>query len=152
MIGVLTLGLFTTLNPIDQLKKGWDGQRKSDLAQIQKALETYYQDNGRYPLNATSCQYSIQGNNDNNDCIEWGLSWLPYMAKVPQDPNPSKKYIYFATVGGQSYYLYASLDRGVKDLQVCNGGNACTNVPSGVTCGGASAVCNYGVSSSNVSP
>lgn len=151
LIGILTAGIFTTLDPIGQLQKGWDAERKSDLAQIQKALEEYYQDNGKYPLNSTT--YEITSIDANDPIKEWGTPWSPYMAVLPKDSaSPTKKYIYYATSTGHAYYLYASLDRGGKDTQACSGGNACVNVPSGVTCGGDSAVCNYGVSSSNVSP
>ncbi len=152
LFSAFVMALLTVLNPLEQFKKSNDVRRKSDLAQIQRALETYYQDHGSYPTNASQCTYEIKGSNgDGNDCIEWGRSWQPYMNVLPQDPNSAKSYVYYMpdTANGQTYYLYASLDRGAKDPQACNGGSKCTNVPSGATCGD---VCNFGVSSPNVSP
>ncbi|MCL5439272.1 MAG: hypothetical protein M1268_04810, partial [Patescibacteria group bacterium] len=71
---------------------------------------------------------------------------------LPSDPNKSKKYVYYSSQDGQSYYLYASLDREGKDPQACNGGNQCTNVPANVKCGSATDICNYGATSPNVNP
>lgn len=145
----MAAGLFMVLDPVGQLQKSWDVTRKSDLSQIQKALEAYYQDNGSYPVSSTTApSYRIM--NVSGTAVDWGqTTWTPYMAKMPKDPNSAKYYVYYST--GQAYYLYASLDRGSNDPQVCNAGSVCANVPSGVTCG-TNAVCNYGVSSSNVSP
>ncbi len=154
LIGILSVGILATLNPLEQLKKGWDTHRKSDLAQIQKALEIYYQDNERYPPNAVNCQYQIQGNNgDGNDCITWGEAWNPYMGKIPKDINGAKRYVYTVDPAGQFYRLYTSLDRAGRDPQACNAaGTACPNVPAGVLCGGVNDQCNYGVTSANVKP
>jgi len=158
VIGILAIVatvLLAVIDPLSQAKKANDGRRKSDLSQIQKALEQYYQDYGGYPLNADTigCTYQIRGNNgDGDDCISWGQSWQPYMNVLPRDPSGSKNYVYYApsSANGQSYYLYANLDRGGNDPQACNNnGAACLNVPGGADCGGT---CNYGVSSPNVSP
>lgn len=131
------------LNPADRIGQANDARRKSDLSQVQKALEMYYSDNESYPAGDSAINYEIDGN-------DWGgTGWQPYMGALPKDPNSTKKYVYVSD--GQSYYLYASLDRGGNDPQACNGGNACSNVPSGVVCGETTDVCNYGVSSPNVS-
>ena len=47
----------------EQFKKADDTKRKSDLAQIQRALEAYYQDFGMYPddNNATSTYKIVVG-------------------------------------------------------------------------------------------
>ena len=156
IIAVLTTATIATLNPFGQFQKASDSRRKSDLSQLQKALEAYYQDKGSYPLNATQCSYQMMGNNgDGNDCIEWGRSWQPYMTVVPQDPTATNKYVYYSppSSNGQSYYIYANLSRGGSDPQACNGGNACTSLATygipATACGGT---CNFGVSSPNISP
>jgi type II secretion system protein G len=151
VIGILAIlavaGLFA-LNPIAQFQKANDARRKADLSQIQKALETYYQDNGSYPIEV-SLPYKIIVPGTPPTTIEWGQSWSPYMNLVPADPASSKNYVYYST--GQSYFLYASLDVGGTDPQACNkDGSVCSKVPSGATCGGG--ICNFGVSSPNVSP
>ena len=161
VIGILailaTVGL-VALNPLAQFQKATDARRKSDLAQIQKALETYYQDNGSYPLSSvTAPLYKIQVPGQTTPTtIDWGKQWQPYMNLVPQDPNSYRHYVYYST--GQSYFLYASLDRGNMDPQSCQGmddasNNECLSIQrNGIApdaCGGP---CNFGATTPNVSP
>lgn len=151
ILGILVITMLAAINPIAQLQKANDARRKTDLESIQRALELYYQDTGSYPV--SSGDFKIQSG---NTTIAWGSAWQPYMATVPQDPLPNYTYIYYSppSANGQTYYLYASLQRGANDEQVCNKGAACTSL-SGTGFPGANAcgsVCNYGVSSSNVSP
>lgn len=141
IIGILAAAVLATLNPITQIQKSRDLQRKSDLAQIQRALEAYYNDNSKYPLSTPGVDYQISG-------VGWGSSWLPYMQKLPVDPLSSLKYAYQAASDGSWYKLYAKLERGTKDPQACSDG-VCG--PSGTPCGGTGG-CNYGVTSSNTTP
>lgn len=154
VIGVLTSATIVFVNPVAQIQKANDAKRKSDLAQIQKALETFYQSNGKYPATtaiASLPNYSIIGLDGN--VVSWGSAWEPYMDTLPKDPNSSKNYVYISTSSGQTYYIYASLNRGVNDPQACfSNGDPCSSaVANSMTtaCGGN---CNYGVSSPNVSP
>lgn len=154
-IGILAIlaGLaLAILNPFEQFKKAQDARRKSDLAQVQKALEQYYQDTGHYPSSSGAYQIVGQGGT-----IIWGQSWAPYLDVVPTDPESKKTYAYYAPTspaGLQTYYLYASLDR-AKDIQACNSGAACISITSNsistAACG-SGYTCNYGVTSPNVSP
>ena len=147
LIGILAVGILVLLNPAAQFQKAADTQRKSDLAQIQKGLETYYIDHSRYPL--SSSDYKIKC--DSGACsYDWGSAWPPYIDVLPKDPTTTKWYIYYSD--GQTYRIYASLDRGGLDTQTCNLGAKCTSAPNDKTCGTASDICNYGVSSPNVSP
>ena len=150
LIAILIGGVMAALDPIGQIHKGNDVRRKSDLSQVQKALEVYYNDFGAYPAHSTtSPMYRIF----HSGIKDWGKSWAPYMSTLPEDPKGGYNYIYYSE--GQSYYLYVSLERGSKDPGVCSGiNNACSDPSAGSinmqnACGG---VCNYGVSSSNVSP
>lgn len=148
MIGILAAGITSIVNPVAQFQKAKDARRKSDLSQIQKALEQYYQDIGTYPPNFAANDYRVKGLDGN--AVDWGSSWLPYIGNLPADPSASKKYIYVST--GQTYYLYASLDRGINDSQICKSdATKCDNAPADASCG-AEAICNYGVSTPNVSP
>lgn len=149
VIGILTIlaaGVIAVLNPLEQFKKAADSKRKNDLAQIQRALESYYGDHGKYPSSSSN-----KINSEELGEINWGDTWPPYMNVLPKDNNP-KNYVYYASSDGQTYYLYTSLDR-TKDPQVCNGGNACNSLSiigiSNASCGGT---CNYAVSSPNTSP
>lgn len=144
IIGVLAGGLLLILNPIGQIQKANDAKRKSDLSQLQKALEQYYSDAGKYPVNTAT--YQITG-------APWGGSWSTYTSVIPKDPSSQKNYVYITDAAQQSYWLYASLDN-IKDPQVCNNGAACTNATAngvGTACG-SNNICNYGVSSSNTTP
>ena len=153
ILAVLASGLITIFNPFAQFQKAQDAKRKSDLSQIQKSLEVYYQDNGRYPDNPdnpSANDYRIKGLDGNP--VSWGQRWQPYINILPKDPNSTKQYVYYVspTSNGQGYYLYASLDREGKDPQVCHAdGSKCDNVPINASCGG---ICNYGISSPNLSP
>ena len=137
LIGVLASALVLAINPNTQLERARDSQRKSDLRNIQTALELYYEDNKSYPTT-----------------ISFGQPVLPYMAKAPQDPrSPTYTYRYEQELSGQGYQLYAVLERcksstSCNDRQACNNGNACSGASG--ACG--SNACTYGVASSNLTP
>jgi len=139
----------TVLNPFEQYKKAQAGEIKSDLAQIQRALEIYYNDFGQYPAHSTiNPTYQIV---DQSNQIGWGESWKPYIDVLPPSPNGS--YVYYATGDQQSYYIYASISRGDKDPDTCNDGGACSSLQAlGIPESACGDICNYGVSSPNVSP
>lgn len=50
IIGVLAAGILIIINPLGQLKKARDAQRKSALAQVRNALDAYAVFNGKYPI------------------------------------------------------------------------------------------------------
>lgn len=142
------------VNPITQFQKAADSERKSDLAQIQRAIEAYYQDFGRYPQSTGA--YTIDENLDPTitDEIQWGTGWAPYIDVLPAEDAADKNYVYYSDpADGQSYWLYASIDRGQEDPDACNNGDACLRLSTlsitDTACGG---ICNYGISSPNVSP
>jgi len=148
ILAVMATGALMVLNPFEQFKKASDARIKSDLAQIQKGLESYYEDKGSYPTNSAGYNIVDAG----LGTINWGSGWGAYMNAVPKDPTPAHKYIYYSP-DGQHYYLYANLIRGKKDPQVCKSdASACSNVPAGAICGGAGVICNFGISSPNTSP
>lgn len=144
IISILILAVMFALNPFEQIKKANDGRRKSDLSEIQKALELYYQDNGSYPPQ-----------NQQTLAPEWGDDQAQYIAKMPQDPkSPGMRYVY-VFLDNDKYALYASLERGTHDPQACGGSqnNTCNFTGLGGNtnvCGGSG--CNYGVSSPNITP
>jgi len=158
-IGVFTILasiVIVTVNPLGQFRKAQDSKRKSDLAQIQRALESYYQDYGKYPAYTTSGAYIYTintGSGEEVNAIKWGETWSPYMDVVPVDPSSSKFYLYWSDSNNnyQSYRIYTSLDRGTNDPDACTEITGCPNAPGG--CGlDSSVVCNYGVTSPNISP
>ncbi len=145
IVGMFAAGIVVTINPSDQYRKGLDGRRKADLANIQKAIEFYYQDHGQYP--SSTSNFEILDSVSGSVTYSWGTPWTPYMSLLPKDPSTNKAYVYFST--GQTYYLFASLDRGAKDVDSCNNGDKCVAAPVAATCGD---VCNFGLSSPNTSP
>ena len=148
IIGILASATLLTINPIGQLNKGRDVKRKAELSEIQKALQLYYADNGRYPDDSG---YKILPSGTSSP-LNWGGTWAPYIQLLPKDPKATHKYVYISPdADNQTYMLYANLEQGESDPQTCNYPNhpACQSAPSGNACG---AVCNYGVSSPNTSP
>lgn len=164
IIGILLSAALFILNPIGQIQKTNDAKRKSDLAQMQRALETYFNDTGKYPPSSSvSPTYRII--NLNGQIADWGTTlFSPYIASLPKDPKANQNYVYFASADRQSYWLYASLERVTSDVTLCTTGNACdpqlcnkgnpcpslynNGIPTG-SCGGT---CNFAVTSSNVKP
>lgn len=163
-IGVLTIlasVILAAVNPIEQFRKAQDAKRKSDLAQIQRVLEAYYQDFGRYPAHTEGGlnPYTINTGQgieagDERFAIQWGTRWSPYIDILPVDPSSSKFYVYVSeeSNGNQSYRIYASMDRGNKDPETCEEPNGCPNAPGGCGTSDPEPICNFGLTSPNVSP
>lgn len=158
VIGILAIFaafVIALLDPIGQFQKSDDGKRKFDLAQIQRSFEQYYQDYSRYP----SADVTYQIKDSGGASVPWGQTtslWQRYMTVLPQDPlSPSRKYVYYVSSDGQSYWLYASLERGTKDPNVCTSGGSgiCSSLATnGISTTACGQTCNYGVSSPNVTP
>jgi prepilin-type N-terminal cleavage/methylation domain-containing protein len=83
ILGILAITAIVAINPFAQFQKADDIRRKSDLAQIQRALESYYQDNKAYPAACNDNTFRIE--RSDGSCITWGGSWQPYMNLVPKD-------------------------------------------------------------------
>ena len=159
----MATGLLYLIDPLGQIQRANDAKRKSDFDQLKTTLEVYYNDNGKYPPSSGSdvtppCTgtYRI---NPSTGCIEWGTSWTAYNITLPKDPASTRNYVYFATADGQSYWLYASLEKS-GDPQLCSPLDAngeclsiATNGIAANSCGSSPGKpCNYGVSRPNVSP
>lgn len=164
VIGIMAAGLLYIIDPLGQIQKANDAKRKSDLEQLQRTLETYYNDNGKYPPSSGSTiiapctgTYRI---NPPTGCTEWGTSWTVYNTTLLKDPTSStRNYVYFASSDGQSYWIYTSLEKS-GDPQLCSPLDANGECPSITTntiaiksCGPFfSKPCNYGASSPNTNP
>lgn len=132
VIGVLASSLFFVVNPVTQFQKARDASRKSDLTQIQKALELYYFDNNVYPASDNNKIKDKDG-----ATIEWGNSWPSYMATIPKDPVSSQSYFYQSPSDGSWYMLYAKLEY-CSDAQAIEPGSSCGDY-------------NYSITSPNIS-
>ena len=157
IISLLISGLVVVINPLQKIGQAQDAKRKSDLTQLKRALEIYYQDNGKYP--SSSGAYKITDVSEKN----WGTSWSPYISILPQDPASGNTYVYYTPNNGscanyQCYYIFANLQRGGSDTQACfppssaTPGAACTNAALYSLSNSCGATCNYGISSPNTTP
>lgn len=169
VLAILAVFALAAVNPGDQFKKARDAQRKSDLSQLQRVLEQYYQDWGHYPPN-DSAYHMEDEKTTPYTVIYWGgaLGWAPYMNLVPKDPDTKRSYVYYSTNNGQTYYLFASLERGPLDPSTCKATvSQCKTSPNSTSCNctGASGLtngtycgvgglspCNFGVTSPNTTP
>jgi len=101
IIGILSSFLLS--NFVGMRQRARDGVRKSDLRQIQSALELYRSDQGSYPGTfLLSCGASISG----------GSPAVTYMAKIPCDPSSttSTSILYTYSSSGTAYTLVACLE------------------------------------------
>lgn len=107
LIVVAIIGVLTSLlmvNFIGARQRSRDGQRKSDLRQIQSALELYRADQGVYPTGIPDCGLPLQG----------GSPVVTYMQKTPCDPNSTsgakKPYDFIHSDTTESYCLRSCLE------------------------------------------
>lgn len=90
-------------------QRGRDAERKSNLRQVQAALELYRADSGTYPstLYSSGCLGAFTG----------AGSTPVYMQKIPCDPMGTSSYnggsyYYFSPSGNATYFLIACLENG----------------------------------------
>ena len=98
--------------------KARDGRRKQDLKEVQKALELYFQNNGKYPdYNAGQIKCNLTSPPDTTT-IAWGSAFtcgsINYMQQLPKDPlskSQTDGYYYFVTPPNpKTYSLSAKLE------------------------------------------
>ena len=142
LIVVAIIGVLATLlmvNFIAVRQRARDAERKSDIRQIQSALELFRSDEGLYPnaspptttlYNGASCPDSsalavLDPTTQNKNT---------YMAKIPCDPNGIGYYNageYFYSGGGSTYTLGACLENTADTQQgttgTSPGGSGCSS-------------------------
>jgi general secretion pathway protein G len=132
IIGILaTVGLNSFKS---SLIKGRDAQRKHDLGQIQKALEMYLNDHGKYRTLTEGLPAAGTEWNDNP-------SETIYMKSVPGDPKGGN-YCYESDATGSYYRIYAKLENIMDSKKITPASTVCTLANGYI----------YGVSSSNAKP
>ncbi len=150
LLSILIPGMIVLINPMARIAQANDAKRKSDIVNIKRALEIYYNDNDRYP--ASTATFTITG-------TSWGGSWNPYISRLPGDPSSSRRYVYYTPSSGscanyQCFYIFANLERGGNDPHSCfpGTGNACANAAANGLSNSCGGICNYGSSSPNTAP
>jgi general secretion pathway protein G len=120
IIGILVS--VASVNFIGVRERARDSQRKSDIAQIQIALELFRTDTGAYP---TAAQYPVGCNG-----VFQSTTGTLYLKKTPCDPlNPSQqRYIYAPTTTNTGYCLRACFEnsRDSKKDMTNNAVSGCT--------------------------
>ncbi|HVA96275.1 MAG TPA: prepilin-type N-terminal cleavage/methylation domain-containing protein [Candidatus Acidoferrales bacterium] len=121
IIGVLSS--FIIANLIGAKARARDAQRKSDMRQIQSALELYRADQNTYPTAANVvCGQPLQSGG------------AIYMQKIPCDPLNRGQYLYHYTVNGAgtTYTIIACLEN-TNDQQKDKPSNNSTYCAGGTT-------------------
>jgi type II secretion system protein G len=127
LVVVAIVGLLATIATIaisSASKKARDTKRKADLKTIQKALDTYYQENGAYPSTGGSGNWwgtcASYGNHDVSGPNGYVPGLAPaYIGKLPTDPRGKAAP---AACGGNdsaACYLYTSTGADYKLLAYC---------------------------------
>lgn len=150
ILAAIGLGSFSSAQT-----KARDSRRKSDLANIAKALEIYYNDFGGYPASNTGGQILGCGAAGTTAC-SWGANFnagpVNYMAILPTDPRggTGRTYYYEATGGG--FRLYARLENLEDADAVQSGTSAGKYNVANLVCDPGEALegCNYGIASNNL--
>jgi type II secretion system protein G len=147
MIIFSVIAAMITGNFFTSLKKGRDARRKTDLEQIRKSLEMYYEDKRAYPT-------PIPGGGSGfvfGSAFSDPTNGKVYMYKTPNDPVSTKNYQYVSN--GQTYGLYACLENTEQVLPYVstNYGTFTCNVNCKKS-DGSSTSCIWGISDTNSTP
>lgn len=135
VIGIIAGVILVVINPAQKIAQARDATRKSDMAQIRTALETYFASHGEYPSVSTSSDSDgnrLSTNSDATGSPVNGGNWFPVLAAsgelsvVPQPRNVGGPcnyggsnlyespncyfYAYNRFDNGQSYVLLARLE------------------------------------------
>ena len=118
IIGILLSILVLSYN--EARKRSRDKVRKTDLKELQLAIELYKSQNGRYPTEGCSIippqwagsESSYTGHSSVTPCVgDYVQGLVPdYIAALPSEPSSNKTakgYAYRTTIDGSSYKLIA---------------------------------------------
>lgn len=144
IIAVLSSVVLASLN--SARAKAREARRKTDLRQIEKALQLYYDANGSYPAPGdgwdVGYNYNVAGR------AEWltlQTNLTPYISKLPTDPSTGDNisgngYMYYANNVpasgpiGQGYTLIAFPSEVTEPNWSCTFGWYTTNYPNTFLC------------------
>lgn len=135
IISLLSSVVFTTVNSARM--KARDARRIADLRQIATALEFYYDTNGQYPPEISSCDTSVGSSGDAPPACTpasdttpgpgdfWGAGGFRlvspgFISIPPWDPRNIRPY----------FYLYEAVQGETQFGVGCSSGNACAYIVS----------------------
>jgi len=125
LVVIAIIGMLSALlvpNFMGARERARDAQRKSDLKQIQKALEMYRQDQTLYPT-ATSGRFGTCGSS-------FSSGSTVYMNKIPCDPLAPTPYYYSPNNTDLTYTLCACIEN--KADSDATSGNCSGTCPGGI--------------------
>ena len=148
LIVIILLGILASLvsgNFLSSLKKGRDARRKTDLQEIQKALEMYYENNKAYPTPTGTYGLPFGGRLQDSNRV--------YMQRLPSDPSSNCSYSYVVDTNNYNYYYLLSTIENPHDNSygVSQNGYLDPNSGSTLQCG-TNCTCKFYVSSPNAPP
>jgi len=137
IIGILASIVYANLG--NTSAAGRDTKRKSDLRNIQTAIEAYKQKIGRYP--AMGCSTGADGFSGEDDCSDFISGLAPeFISRLPHDPKRSTNvgYAYVTNSAGSVYKLMAmntvesETVTYASEFKSCDTSVICTTSGSGV--------------------
>jgi general secretion pathway protein G len=131
---IALLAIVVMGNYFNQIKKGRDARRKTDLDQLRTALEDYADDNNQYPAES--------------DMTCGSTALRPWIKEVPCEPGTTDSYLYLSGTNNLDYCIYTQLQfKTDPDIQRvgCDPDTGCPNAPALPS----GAVYNFGVCSGN---
>ncbi len=141
LIVIAIIGILATLisaNYIGVRQRARDTSRKSDLRQIQSALELYKSDVGSYPNGFSNKSVTNTATCNNASRVAFSYNTVNYMTKVPCDPLSSSTFnggnYYYTSTSGATYTLAACLENsndGDMDSTTTSPGAFSGSCPSG---------------------
>ena len=130
LIVIAIIGVLATLlmaNFVGVRQRARDAQRKSDIRQIQSALEIYRSDIGNYPATLPGCNTTPLKNTTTDGTV------TVYMQKIPCDPNgTSVSYAYSIPAAG-GYKLVACLENASDSQKDATRASGCSSASFTVT-------------------
>lgn len=132
IIGLLSSIVFAAVN--NARAKARDARRIADLREVQKALEMYYADHGKYP--STNGQWRGTEPKGGVSCYgNYGDNAIPglaptYIPRIPRDPKPSTNHCYLYRSDGVNYMFLAHQTMET----VCDGVDSDTRADPGDEC------------------
>ncbi|MDO8593056.1 MAG: type II secretion system protein [bacterium] len=132
LVVIAIIGLLSTLAVValnNARAKSRDAKRVSDIKQVQTALELYYNDQNKYPVDSAV----VLGAGD-QACLDtegWDVTACAgatkYMAQVPKNPLPGGADYSYTSADGTTYSINFTLEGKVGELD-----GASTANPNGV--------------------
>lgn len=114
LLALVATALLASLDPFAQTKKGQDSKRKSELVNLQKIFEDFYNDRQSYPKPDEVCYNGTDATTTCNICGNRSdppafSNFSPYLSRLPCDPRKDYLYQVDSTIRPTYYRIYTTL-------------------------------------------